>query len=618
MIRKKKKKVSIDNNIDNNIYNINEDIIKVENNIIAIINDFPNKNIIKINIDDCIDFNYKFMLSYLSYNNTIIYNKLFKLLKVQDKYFFIKHFINNFRIINQFTKKINKYQLIYKVDINNSFFKYDYFIGLIKDDKCIPFWNDNIKKISNNIFLPIDKNLEKVNPPSTFDSNTWFSNKHYMNTNLDDNINDICIYKDRKYNKNFKNKKGVVNYIIKSRKVKMYLSKEQKQYLNKIMGCYRYFYNRAVQYINNYDKITKKTYYYKDYNNKETIKYINLKDEKYIFNFMTIRKYIKDNKPKWMDNIEIQSHLVDKSIIEASENYEKCMNKYKKYKIPFDLKFKTKKDKFQTINIEKVMLNKFTNTLFSGIKINKKSLFKNIKMSENISKYDICDSSITCNIRLNEYFLNLNYHDNFERNKQILENKKVCSIDPGLKCFLNVYSDNYIDQIGIGITSKINKICKEIDIIQSRMTKKEDTKYKLNCKKRRNLKKALHRKIRYLDYLKNELHNKSIKYLCDNFGKIILPKLETQEMACKFNSNLARSLYNLSNYKFINKLQNRCKEYDIELVIRPEYYTSKTCTRCGWLNHDLKLIDRIFKCKECHLKIDRDMNASRNIMLRNN
>ena len=66
MIRKKKKKVSIDNNIDNNIYNINEDIIKVENNIIAIINDFPNKNIIKINIDDCIDFNYKF-IQYLLY-----------------------------------------------------------------------------------------------------------------------------------------------------------------------------------------------------------------------------------------------------------------------------------------------------------------------------------------------------------------------------------------------------------------------------------------------------------------------------------------------------------------------------------------------------------------------
>ena len=107
-------------------------------------------------------------------------------------------------------------------------------------------------------------------------------------------------------------------------------------------------------------------------------------------------------------------------------------------------------------------------------------------------------------------------------------------------------------------------------------------------------------------------------YLCANFGKIILPKLETQEMACKFNSNLARSLYNLSNYKFIKKLENRCKEYDIELVMRPEYYTSKTCTRCGSIKHDLKLADRTYKCTKCHLEKDRDINAARNIMLRNN
>ena len=121
-----------------------------------------------------------------------------------------------------------------------------------------------------------------------------------------------------------------------------------------------------------------------------------------------------------------------------------------------------------------------------------------------------------------------------------------------------------------------------------------------------------------MDNLKEELHNKSVKYLCDKYGKIILPKLETQEMACKFNSKLARSLYNLSNYKFIKKLENRCKEYDIELIMRPEYYTSKTCTRCGNIKHDLKLADRTYKCVNCNLEIDRDMNASRNIMLRNN
>ena len=345
--------------------------------------------------------------------------------KFQNKYYFIKYFINNSKITNQLVNKINKYQLAYKVNINDTYFNYNKFIGLVKDDNCIPFWNDNIKQLSDKFFLPIDKNLEQNNPPSTFDSNTWFSTQHFMNTNLD-NVYNISINKDRKFKEN----------TIKCRKIKMYLTIQQKQYINKIMGCYRYFYNRAINYINNYNKITKKTFYYRDYDDKKTIKYIDLTNENNIFNYMTMRKYIKDNKPKWMDNIEIQSHLIDKAFMEASNNYEICMNKFKKYKILFDLKIKSKKDKYQTINIEKVMLNKDTNTLFSGIKINNKSLFKNIKMSENISNYDICDSSITCNTRLNEYFLNLNYHDSNKKNKNILLNKKVCSIDPGLKCFL--------------------------------------------------------------------------------------------------------------------------------------------------------------------------------------
>ena len=418
MIRKKKKKDSF-NKI---IFDYNEDIINFETNI----NNFI-KDINITNIDYFIDSNYNYLVNSISYNNTLIYNKL---LKFQNKYDFIKHFINNSKITNQLVNKINKYQLAYNVNINDTYFNYNKFFGLIKDDNCIPFWNNNIKNLSDKLFLPIDKNLEQINPPSTFDSNTWFSTQHFMNTNLDDNTNEISINKDRKFKENS----------IKCRKVKMYLSIQQKQYLNKIMGCYRYFYNRAIQYINNYSKITKKTFYYRDYDDKKTIKYIDLKDKVNIFNYITMRKYIKDNKPKWMNNIAIQSHLIDKAFIEASNNYEKCINKFKKNKIPFELKIKSKKDKHQTINIEKRMLNIDTNTLFTNIKINKKSLFKNIKMSESISKYDICDSSITCNTRLNEYFLNLNYNDNIEKNKSILVNNKVCSIDPGLKCFLNIYS----------------------------------------------------------------------------------------------------------------------------------------------------------------------------------
>ena len=114
------------------------------------------------------------------------------------------------------------------------------------------------------------------------------------------------------------------------------------------------------------------------------------------------------------------------------------------------------------------------------------------------------------------------------------------------------------------------------------------------------------------------MHNKTIKFLCDNYGKIIIPPFETQKMVSenKIDNRTSRSLMNLSYYKFLRKLKNRCKEYDIELAIRPEYYTSKTCTRCGNIKKDLKNAD-IYKCNICNLHIDRDTNGARNIMLRN-
>jgi putative transposase len=111
--------------------------------------------------------------------------------------------------------------------------------------------------------------------------------------------------------------------------------------------------------------------------------------------------------------------------------------------------------------------------------------------------------------------------------------------------------------------------------------------------------------------------NKSVKYLCDNYGKII-PPFETQKMVSniKLDSKTSRNLICISYYKFLSKLKSRCIEYDIELVIRPEYYTSKTCTKCGNLKQDLKNADT-YKCKNCNLSIDRDTNGARNILLRN-
>ena len=36
--------------------------------------------------------------------------------------------------------------------------------------------------------------------------------------------------------------------------------------------------------------------------------------------------------------------------------------------------------------------------------------------------------------------------------------------------------------------------------------------------------------------------------------------------------------------------------------------SSKKCSRCGYINHNLTIDDRIFVCPICGLTIDRDLN----------
>jgi putative transposase len=46
----------------------------------------------------------------------------------------------------------------------------------------------------------------------------------------------------------------------------------------------------------------------------------------------------------------------------------------------------------------------------------------------------------------------------------------------------------------------------------------------------------------------------------------------------------------------------------------PPQYTSKTCSRCGWLNKDLR--GAVFECSHCGLRLDRQLNAAVNLYLR--
>ena len=67
---------------------------------------------------------------------------------------------------------------------------------------------------------------------------------------------------------------------------------------------------------------------------------------------------------------------------------------------------------------------------------------------------------------------------------------------------------------------------------------------------------------------------------------------------------------------FVDRLKCKMLEYKGRRVVEcKEYYTSKTCGKCGWINRGLGSSD-VFECKECGVRIGRDLNGARNILIR--
>lgn len=412
------------------------------------------------------------------------------------------------------------------------------------------------------------------------------------------------------------------NIVNRSKKIKIYPNNEQKLILKKLIGSYRYFYNKTIDFIN---KIPKEKKYVKV--EEGNGKYI-LFDKEYIYvgrlgnydmkfgfipqyiikdkkkikinqtSLQTLRPKIKKDLPEWSKNVP--SHLIDYAIKEASNAFISNIEKFKNTKKYFDLKFKNKKKSVrETIQIEKCYFSKEKNTFFRTL------LGDHIKSSESFKNIKKCDSSLTYHRKLYTWYLNINFE---KKIKSKIDKKEICAIDPGIRTFATVYSPNEVSQLGIDANKKIEKICKEIDIIQSKESKS-------NHEKKKILRKALHRKIKKIKNLRDELHWKIINYLTKRYNKIYLPKFEVKNMVKNLNHKISRQMNTLGFYIFQNRLESKCIEKGLKLITCTEEYTSKTCTNCGNVKNIKKL--RVYNCSKCSMILDRDINGARNIYLKN-
>lgn len=81
------------------------------------------------------------------------------------------------------------------------------------------------------------------------------------------------------------------------------------------------------------------------------------------------------------------------------------------------------------------------------------------------------------------------------------------------------------------------------------------------------------------------------------------------------NKYLSKAIQEQCFFEFIRQMKYKCEWNGIEFIQVSRFYpSSKTCSNCGCIKHDLKLSDRTYSCSECGFVIDRDLNAAINLM----
>ena len=140
------------------------------------------------------------------------------------------------------------------------------------------------------------------------------------------------------------------------------------------------------------------------------------------------------------------------------------------------------------------------------------------------------------------------------------------------------------------------------------------------------------------------MHKKIAKYLCEKYKIIILPDFKTKPMISNKKEKaekeriekienveerkreyfkLKKTVKMSGEVKFVLQMQKhnsfkmylkaKAKEYGTTIYNISESYTSQACTHCGKLGKEYE--KRIKQCT-CGKRIDRDINGSRNILMK--
>lgn len=523
---------------------------------------------------------------------------------------------------------------------------------ILREKDSTLFWTDAYKDLSETLPLPIaidcqDLHLNSLKTSlqkqeeqlqSLMITETNHQNKSYLKTYSQSYISTV-VDKWVKDHMTVEND----NQTIKTLTMKFHPTQEQKVMLDQNLRVSNYVYNKTIKYINSstglkFSKLdlrnklvtTNSRKDFKVFNKVNTAKnkinklikdLVKTKKLKNIAKAILIKnkygnfintwfKYLKSiitpvfNMDLKDFEINCDKDIRAGAVFEAYTNYSNCIKAIYSGRINhFKLKYKTNSKKKWSMILTKQMLVLENNTLrFTNKSLNDKTLHfanRTRKLLRNIDT--IKDSKIT---KVNGiYQLRLSVIVNHKITN--INPEKVIGIDPGVSTFLSMYTPEKT------VIIKQTNECKRIDLLRKKIIKLRKNKERKRIR-RRLLNKLDNRK----EHITNELHWKSINYLCKNYDVIFLEQFDTQGFVKNGKSReLNRNTNNLKPYKFRQRLLYKASTSGKIVEIVKSHHTTKTCSSCG-NNQPMELSDRVYNCNKCNNVFDRDFNAAKNILLK--
>ena len=371
--------------------------------------------------------------------------------------------------------------------------------------------------------------------------------------------------------------------MLRAIKIRLYPNKEQELKLNKVLGCYRFVYNQTL---------ARKQQEYNE--NKKSLGLTDL--SKYFHN-----ELLKDEQHTWLkeENTKIMKQSI-RQMLSAYDKFFKQHNGFPKFKSKkdkqsalFPLEAISKKNTFETRKITLTKPLKDIRFRCSDLYFNRLRQYRGGIRSATLSKTKSGNFFLSILIELpNEEIVKFNLTD------------EHVGIDLGVKDFV-ITSDGEVFENKHFYKSQEQKIAK----LQRQLSKKQkgsNNRNKARIKLAKAFEKLNNQKENYIHSVVNEL----LTY----YDVIFMEDLNVSGMLK--NHKLAKAIQEVSFYRFKQILEDKSRNNYKEVVFVYRFYpSSKTCSKCGYINKELTLNDREWTCPRCGEHHDRDLNAAINILL---